>query len=308
LPRTSRRSRSAAWSFKPGADFVVSSYREADRTVLDGSELVFVGYGITAPELGWDDYAGIDMKGKVAVILVNDPDYENADETGLFKGRRMTWHGRWPYKYAEAARHGAKAALIVHDTFPAAYGWNVLESSGGTGNFVASANKGMDQTEANGWMRRPVAEAIFRRGQGLRRAFGAGQAEGLQGRAAGRFGQPSFDNTITHALSHNVIGVIPGTTRPHDYVLYSGHWDHLGHCKADATGDDICNGAVDNASGIGALVALADMNRRAGPAPRTQVFAAWTLEESACSARILCAAPDLSARADGRRGQHGRAR
>jgi hypothetical protein len=101
------------------------------------------------------------MKGKIAVILVNDPDYENADEQGLFKGRRMTWYGRWPYKYAEAARHGAKAALIVHDTFPAAYGWNVLESSGGTGNFVASANKGFDQTEANGWIRRPVAEAIF---------------------------------------------------------------------------------------------------------------------------------------------------
>lgn len=268
-------------SFKPGADFVVSSYREADRTVLDGSELVFVGYGITAPELGWDDYAGIDMKGKVAVILVNDPDYENADETGLFKGRRMTWYGRWPYKYAEAARHGAKAALIVHDTFPAAYGWNVLESSGGTGNFVASANKGMDQTQANGWMRRPVAEAIFSAaGKDFAALSAQAKQKGFKAVPLGVSANLSFDNTITHALSHNVIGVIPGTTRPHDYVLYSGHWDHLGHCKADATGDDICNGAVDNASGIGALVALADMNRRAGRAPRTQVFAAWTLEES----------------------------
>jgi Zn-dependent M28 family amino/carboxypeptidase len=90
----------------------------------------------------------------------------------------------------------------------------------------------------------------------------------------------SFDNTVTHSTSHNVIGVIPGTSRANEYVLYSGHWDHLGHCKPDATGDDICNGAIDNASGVGALVALADMNRRAGPAPRTQVFAAWTLEES----------------------------
>ncbi|NKJ42931.1 M28 family metallopeptidase [Novosphingobium sp. SG720] len=268
-------------SFKPGADFVVGSYREADHTAIDASELVFVGYGITAPELGWDDYAGVDMKGKIAVILVNDPDYENADEQGLFKGRRMTWYGRWPYKYAEAARHGAKAALIVHDTFPAAYGWNVLESSGGTGNFVASANKGMDQTEANGWIRRPVAEAIFQAaGKDFAALSTAAKQKGFHAVPLGATASLSFNNTVTHSTSHNVIGVIPGTSRANEYVLYSGHWDHLGHCKPDATGDDICNGAIDNASGVGALVALAQMNRRAGPTPRTQVFAAWTLEES----------------------------
>jgi Zn-dependent M28 family amino/carboxypeptidase len=269
-------------SFKPSSDFVAESYRVTPRTEVKDSELVFVGYGINAPELGWNDYAGIDMKGKTAVILVNDPDYAMTSEEGPFRGRRMTYYGRWPYKYEEAARQGATAALIVHDTFPAAYGWQVVESSGtGPQHFVQTANDGADQTAANGWIQKAVAEAILKAaGKDLGALTAASQQKGFKPVPLGLKASLSFDNAIEKANSHNVIGIVPGTKRPDEYVLYSAHWDHLGRCKADATGDDICNGAIDNATGVAALAALAKMNAAAGPAARSQVFLAVTLEES----------------------------
>lgn len=268
--------------FAPGKDFVAGSYRAVDRTAIADAEMVFVGYGINAPELGWNDYAGIDMKGKVAVILVNDPDYASATEEGPFKGRRMTYYGRWTYKFEEAARQGAKAALIVHDTFPAAYGWNVVESSWtGAQYFVQKANKGMDQTEANGWIQKPVAEAILQAaGQDLTRLTAAAKQRGFKAVPLGLKASLNFDNQLRTAMSKNVIGVLPGKKRPDEYVLYTGHWDHLGRCKANVQGDDICNGAVDNATGTAMLAVLAEANAKAGPADRSQVFLAVTLEES----------------------------
>ena len=268
--------------FAPGKDFVAGSYRAVDRTAIPDAELVFVGYGINAPELGWNDYAGVDMKGKVAVILVNDPDYAATTEEGPFKGRRMTYYGRWTYKFEEAARQGAKAALIVHDTFPAAYGWNVVESSWtGAQYFVQKANKGMDQTEANGWIQKPVAEAILQAaGQDLTRLTAAAKQRGFKAVPLGLKASLNFDNQLRTAMSKNVIGVLPGKKRPDEYVLYTGHWDHLGRCKANVQGDDICNGAVDNATGTAMLAVLAEANAKAGPADRSQVFLAVTLEES----------------------------
>jgi Zn-dependent M28 family amino/carboxypeptidase len=268
--------------FAPGKDFVAGSYRAVDRTAIADAELVFVGYGINAPELGWNDYAGVDMKGKVAVILVNDPDYASATEEGPFKGRRMTYYGRWTYKFEEAARQGARAALIVHDTFPAAYGWNVVESSWtGAQYFVQKANKGMDQTEANGWIQLGVAEQVLKAaGQDLTRLTAAARQQGFKAVPLGLKASMNFDNTLRTAMSKNVIGIQPGKRRPDEYVLYTGHWDHLGRCKADATGDDICNGAVDNATGTAMLAALAEANVKAGPADRSQVFLSVTLEES----------------------------
>ena len=272
----------ATLTFKPSSDFVVGSYRITPHTEVKDSELVFVGYGINAPELGWNDYAGIDMKGKTAVILVNDPDYAMDGENGLFRGRRMTYYGRWTYKFEEAARQGATAALIIHDTFPAAYGWQVVESSwSGAQHFVQTANDGADQTVANGWVQKPVAEAILKAaGKDLGALTAAAQQKGFKPVPLGLNASLSFDNTIEKANSHNVIGVLPGKTRPGEYVLYTAHWDHLGRCKPDATGDDICNGAIDNATGVAALAALARMNAGAGPAARSQVFLAVTLEES----------------------------
>ncbi|MFM2300521.1 MAG: hypothetical protein RLZZ84_257 [Pseudomonadota bacterium] len=271
-----------ALHFAYGTDMVAASYRVTPHTALKDAPLVFVGYGINAPELGWNDYAGIDMRGKIAVILVNDPDYANPTEAGLFKGRRMTWYGRWPYKFEEAARQGAAGALIIHDTFPAAYGWNVINSSWTGGQtYVQKANDAMDQTEANGWVQKPVAEAIFKAaGQDLAALSQAAGQQGFKAVPLGATASISFDNVIKRATSHNVLGILPGKKRPDEYVLYTGHWDHLGRCAADKTGDDICNGAIDNATGIAALAALAEANVKVGAADRSQVFMAVTLEES----------------------------
>lgn len=268
--------------FADGTDMVAGSYRVTPRTELKDAPLVFVGYGINAPELGWNDYAGLDMKGKIAVILVNDPDYASETEDGLFKGRRMTWYGRWPYKFEEAARQGAAGALIVHDTFPAAYGWNVVNSSWtGAQTYVQKANDAMDQTAANGWIQKAAAEAIFKAaGQDLAALTAAAAKQGFKAVPLAATASLAFDNQIKRSVSRNVIGIQKGSQRPDEYVLYTGHWDHLGRCNADATGDDICNGAVDNATGIAALTALAEANVKAGPAPRSQVFLAVTLEES----------------------------
>ena len=269
-------------SFAPGADYVAGSYRAVEQTRIADAPLVFVGYGINAPELGWNDYAGIDMKGKIAVVLVNDPDYDAKDEAGLFKGKRMTYYGRWTYKYEEAARQGAAGVLIVHDTFPAAYGWNVVNSSWtGPQLFIQSADNGMSNTQANGWIQKPAAEAILKAsGQDLGALTAAARQKGFKAVPLPATASLSFDNTIKKTVSRNVIGIQPGKKRPDEVVLYTGHWDHLGRCNADASGDDICNGAVDNATGIAAMVAIAEANKRAGPADRSQVYLAVTMEES----------------------------
>ena len=272
----------AALSFAPGSDWVGVSYREADRTDLKNSELVFVGYGIVAPERGWNDYAGIDMRGKTALILVNDPDYQSERLEGPFNGRAMTYYGRWTYKFEEAARQGAAGALIVHDTFPAAYGWNVVESSWtGPQAYAQRADGGADQTQLNGWVQMPVARKMVQSaGQDLAALSQAATRQGFKPVPLGVTVSTAFDNTMRRFASKNVVGLLPGYRRPNEYVLYSAHWDHLGHCTPNSEGDDICNGAVDNATGTAALVALAEAQAKAGPTARSQVFLAVTAEES----------------------------
>ncbi len=272
----------APLSLAYGSDFVGASYRVTPHTEVKEADLVFVGYGINAPELGWNDYAGVDMHGKVAVILVNDPDYAMETQDGLFKGRRMTYYGRWTYKFEEAARQGAIGALVIHDTFPAAYGWNVVNSSWTKAQYyVQSANDGADQTAFNGWLQKPKAEAMMAAaGKDLAALTTTAQTKGFKAVPLGLKASLSFDNKVRKSTSHNVIGVLPGKKAPGEYVLYSAHWDHLGRCTPDKRGDDICNGAVDNASGVAALTALAKANVRAGAARRSQVFLAVTLEES----------------------------
>jgi Zn-dependent M28 family amino/carboxypeptidase len=269
-------------SFGFGSDYVAVTYRVTPEIDLADSELVFVGYGIVAPEKGWNDYEGIDMRGKTAVILVNDPDYEMERLDGPFGGRAMTYYGRWTYKFEEAARQGASAALVVHDTFPAAYGWNVVESSwSGAQAYAERADEGMDQTMANGWVQKPVAERIFAQaGQDFAALSAAAKQQGFKPVPLGLKANMSFANDIRRFASKNVIGLLPGSERPDEYVLYSAHWDHLGRCKANEAGDDICNGAIDNATGTAALVALAKAHRSAGAPPRSLVFLAVTAEES----------------------------
>jgi Zn-dependent M28 family amino/carboxypeptidase len=267
--------------FDFGSEWVGVSYREVARTNLQNSELVFVGYGINAPERGWNDYAGIDMRGKTAVILVNDPDWQSAGLTGTFNGRAMTYYGRWTYKFEEAARQGASAALIVHDTEPASYGWNVVQSSWtGPQAFAERADGGANQTQLNGWVQNGAAIQIMRAaGHDLATLSTAARQPGFKAVPLGLTVSTGFDNAIRKYASKNVIGVLPGSERPDEYVLHSAHWDHLGRCTPNAAGDDICNGAIDNATGTAALVALAEAHRKAGAAPRSLVFLAVTAEE-----------------------------
>lgn len=282
LPLTVKSSTGASQSFAYGTDWVGATYREAATVALDDSELVFVGYGIVAPEKGWNDYAGIDMRGKTAVILINDPDYEATALAGEFGGRAMTYYGRWTYKYEEAAKQGAAAAIIVHDTFPAAYGWNVVESSwSGPQVYAQRSDRGASQTMVNGWVQKSVAERMLAAGgQNLAALSAAAKVKGFKPVPLGATVSTGFRNTIRTFGSQNVVGLLEGSEAKDEYVLYTAHWDHLGRCKADATGDDICNGAVDNATGTAALVALAEANAKAGPARRSQVFLAVTAEES----------------------------
>jgi len=268
--------------FAHGSDYVAVSYRAVPEIAVTDSELVFVGYGIHAPEKGWNDYAGIDMTGKTAVILVNDPDYETESLEGPFNGRAMTYYGRWTYKFEEAARQGAAAALVIHDTFPAAYGWNVVESSwSGAQAYAQSGDGATSQTLANGWLQKPVAQRIFNAaGRDFAALSEAAKFRGFEPVPLGLKANLSFNNSIRRFASKNVIGLLPGRERPDEYVLYAAHWDHLGRCKANEAGDDICNGAIDNATGTAALVALADAHRKAGAPARSLAFLAVTAEES----------------------------
>jgi Zn-dependent M28 family amino/carboxypeptidase len=271
-----------AMSFAYGSDYVIGSYRETPKTEIKQSDMVFVGHGIVAPEKGWNDYASVDVKGKTVVVMVNDPDFENEGLDGPFGGKAMTYYGRWTYKYEEAARQGAAAVLIIHDTAPAAYGWNVVNSSWTGTQFLAqSKDGGKSQTQANGWIQKSVAKDIFAAaGQNLEKQMAAAKQKGFKAVPLNLTASLSFENDITRKASKNVIGVMKGSKRPDEYVLYTAHWDHLGRCTAAADGDDICNGAVDNATGTAALVALAEGYTKAGAPDRSVVFLVVTAEES----------------------------
>ena len=271
-----------AMSFAYGSEYVIGSYRETPKTDIKQSEMVFVGHGIVAPEKGWNDYAGVDVKGKTVVVMVNDPDFENERLDGPFGGKAMTYYGRWTYKYEEAARQGAAAVLIIHDTAPAAYGWNVVNSSWTGSQFLAqSKDGGKSQTKANGWIQKSVAKEIFAAaGQNLDKQMAAAKQKGFKAVPLNLTASMNFENDIARKASKNVIGVMKGTKRPDEYVLYTAHWDHLGRCTAAPDGDDICNGAVDNATGTAALVALAEGFAKAGAPERSVMFLAVTAEES----------------------------
>lgn len=267
-----------------GPEMVIGTYRtNQPKVAIKEGPVVFVGYGIHAPEKGWNDYAGVDVKGKTVIILVNDPDYETPGLTGPFNGRAMTYYGRWTYKYEEAARQGAAAAIIVHDTVPAAYGWNVVQSSWTGAQHVADSTDGnAGESQAIGWIQKDKAAALMAGvGLNLDMLMAAAKKPGFKAMPLpGVKASVSFDNVLRKHSSKNVVALLPGKTRPDEYVLYSGHWDHLGRCQAAPDGDDICNGAIDNATGTAALVALAEANVKAGPTDRSQLFLAVTAEES----------------------------
>ena len=261
-------------------DFVATTERVVDAISLDDSELVFVGYGIVAPEYGWNDYEGLDAAGKTVVILVNDPGY-GTEDPALFNGRTMTYYGRWTYKYEEAARQGADGALIVHRTGPAGYPWAVVEN-GWSGPQFGLADAGDDpKVKIGGWITEDQARAMFARAG---RDFDEMDRQALSPEfvpvSLGLTASVQIRNTIASSLSRNFLAVLPGAKRPDEYVIYTAHYDHFG-IDSTAVGDDkIYNGARDNASGTAGLLEVA-RGFAAAPEPsdRSVMFLAVTAEE-----------------------------
>ena len=264
-----------------GRDIAVrAAATNLDRVQVTDAPLVFLGYGVTAPERKWDDYQGIDMHGKIAVVLVNDPDFETG--SGLFGGRAMTYYGRWTYKYEEAARHGALGVLIVHETEPASYGWATVENSNTNAIFdILRADPRQTHVDIEAWIQRDVAVRLFRQA-GLDFQQLKKQAQSSTFRAVPLRGatlSASYRVTSATVVSKNVAGVLPGETHPEQTLIYSAHWDHLGVGAPDATGDRIFNGAADNASGVAALLELARLFHSAPRPKRSVLFLALTAEE-----------------------------
>ncbi|CAN7384207.1 M28 family metallopeptidase [Brevundimonas sp. LjRoot202] len=265
-----------------GEQIVVSTRLPGDHVMLADAPLVFVGYGIKAPERNWDDFKDVDVRGKVIVVLVNDADFEQP-ELDTFNGRAMTYYGRWTYKYEEAARQGAAGVIIVHETAPASYGWATVNNSWAGPQFdIVRENAAAERVPLESWMQRDVAVDLFRRA-GL-------DFEALKTQARSRDFRPvelpgatfngMFDVAASQIVTKNVIARLPGTTHPDETILYTAHWDHIGVGEPDANGDAIFNGAVDNATGTAGLLELARV-WGAGPRPeRSIVMISFTAEES----------------------------
>ena len=270
-------------SFGYADDMVIWTTRVVADAGIEASDMVFVGYGIVAPEYQWNDYEGIDVTGKTVVILVNDPGYatQNPD---LFTGNAMTYYGRWTYKFEEAARQGAAAALMVHQTAPASYGWDTVRNSWTGPQFnLESPDGNMGRVAIEGWITESTTRAIFERAgldfAALQTRAASGDFEAIE---MGLAATVSLTNTLRHSRSRNVIGVLQGTEAPNEYFLYMAHWDRLGTDPdiVAAGRDGIYNGALDNASGTAALLELAEaFATLAEPPRRSIIFLAVTAEE-----------------------------
>jgi Zn-dependent M28 family amino/carboxypeptidase len=239
-----------------------------------------VGYGIVAPEYDWNDYAGMDVRGKTVVMLVNDPGFASRDPA-LFNGTAMTYYGRWTYKYEEAARQGAAGALIVHETAAAGYPWDVVTGSWAGPQFdLGAADRNLHRTVIEGWLSREAAGEVFKRaGLDLDALARAAAQPGFRARPMDMSISVGVTNSISRSESRNVVGRIEGATHPEETIAYMAHWDHLGMDQA-LDGDQIFNGAVDNASGLAGLLELARVFGRTARPERSLVFLALTAEES----------------------------
>jgi len=265
-------------------DYVAVAPRLEPLTAVEDSEIVFVGYGAVAPEYGWDDFKGVDVRGKTLLMLINDPavpdpvDPARLDER-LFKGRTMTYYGRWTYKYEIAAQRGAAAAIIVHETEPAGYPWGVVQNSWGGENFAVAGERG-ERVAVQSWLTlEKTKELLGASGldfEALKRAAARSDFRPVRLPARATF---RIRNTLRQLASRNVIARLEGAEKPEECVLYTAHWDHLGRDNS-LEGDQIFNGAVDNASGVAILIEIARAFARLEPKPsRTVLFAALTAEE-----------------------------
>lgn len=267
-----------------GTDIYVSTLQPVDIATVAAAPLVFVGYGVSAPERGWDDFKGQDLKGKVAVFLINDPDFSAAagePVAGKFGGKTMTYYGRWTYKFEEASRRGAVAALIVHDTDGVGYGWNVVKSGGGENYGLVVPAEKRTSLQLQGWIAHDVADKLFADAK-----LDLNQLR-IAARRADFRPVPMSGVTLDAAIpvrqevvqSQNVLAKIPGAKRPDEVVMYGAHWDAYGEGKPDAQGRIYRAGANDDALGVAGLFEIARAFK-AAPAPdRSLVFAFWTAEE-----------------------------
>ena len=238
-------------------DAVTWTKRVVDGAAVEASEMVFVGYGIVAPEYGWDDYAGVDAAGKTVVILVNDPGFATQDPE-LFTGNAMTYYGRWTYKFEEAARQGAAAAMVIHQTEPASYGWETVRNSWTGPQYNLQPEDGnMGRVAIEGWFTEETSRALFDRAgldfDGLTTAAASADFEAVP---MGLEFSASVENALRSSSSRNVIAVLPGAEAPDEYFVYTAHWDHLGTDPdlEAAAEDGIYNGALDNATGNAAVL------------------------------------------------------
>jgi Zn-dependent M28 family amino/carboxypeptidase len=267
-------------NYQHGTDMVMGSARISELEQLKNSELVFVGYGVNAPEYNWNDYKGLDVKGKTVVILVNDPGFATQDPE-LFNGNAMTYYGRWTYKYEEASRQGAEGAIIIHETAPASYGWSVVKNSWTGPQFSFQRDDlNKNRVAVEGWINSTVATELFSKA-GLN--FDKMKARAAQGSFNIDMGNLdasiTVKNTIKNSISYNFIATLPGKIKADEHILYSAHWDHLG---TDLTkkGDQIYNGARDNATGTAALIEVAEAFAKLPTTPeRSVTFLAVTAEE-----------------------------
>jgi len=258
-------------------EYVIATRRVKEKVNVDNSELVFAGFGIDAPEYKWNDYEGLDVKGKTVVVMVNDPGFYDST---LFKGKTMTYYGRWTYKFEEAARKGATGVIIIHDILPASYGWNVVRSGWSKPRLdLQTADDNMSRTAMEGWMTLESAKKVFALAGVPFDVIEKAKRPGFKAVPLGVTTSLEITNKIKKSTSHNVIAQLPGTDRKNEYIIYSAHWDHLGVGEV-IRGDSIYNGAADNASGTAALLSLAKAFKSLPNAPRRSIlFIALTGEE-----------------------------
>jgi Zn-dependent M28 family amino/carboxypeptidase len=261
-------------------DFVLSTEKTDAIISLNNDELIFAGYGVVAPEYHWNDYTGLNVKGKVVLVLVNDPGFGTNDTT-LFKGNTMTYYGRWTYKYEEAARQGAKACFIIHNTKAASYPFSVVQNSWGTSNlFLDKRGSKEPQLSMQGWVSSDATKKLFMAAGKDTTILTSANIKGFKAVDLGLKLSLNVKVKAVYNMSHNVIAKITGSKRPNEYIIYTAHWDHLGVGKKDAKGDSIYNGAIDNASGSAALLEIAKAFKSLKKQPeRTVIFLSVTAEE-----------------------------
>ena len=267
-------------TLKFGQDMVISTRSGQAKVSIKDSELVFVGYGVDAPERQWNDYADVDVKGKTVVMFVNDPGFHTQD-AALFDGKRMTYYGRWTYKFEQAARKGAAAALIVHDTEGASYGWDVVKNSwSGAQHDLPASDDPDPRLPAQGWLSAEAAKTLFAdAGLDIDAMRAAANKPGFKAVPMNARLSLELDSKIEQGSSRNLVGILRGSEKPDEAVVYMAHWDHLGQHEGE-TGDNIYNGAVDNATGVAGIIEIAEKFKHAGTPKRSVLFLAVTLEES----------------------------